>query len=291
MEIKGYCISSIDALKLEDSQYAQLTLNGRIYPGKRDYAKLLSDLEYKPELYLHCDFIYTMSRIAILSERVKADVLGELKRLSDFANSPSNKGNKFKGIVMHIEIPIRKEVLDNPSEAKLNEFYNKPLYDMNAVKRCMEGSWKDELIHTLKEVQDFIGVTDNFNIYLENAPRLYNGTGSYAWIVDILNTNTLPLYRPCLDLEHSFASGIDFGLVQIQEVIKKKCLIHLNTIPKKVKLGSNIDDHSSTTVYECSQKGKEFYEDLLNILHQNNIPYIREIKEVTRSRENEQHLI
>ena len=171
MEIKGYCIPSVDSLKSEQLDFVQLTLNGRIYPEKRNYGNLLKGLEYKPNLFLHCDFIYTMSRATVLSDQTRGFVIKELVELSKFANSPDNINSNFKGIVMHIDFPLRKEVYSNPSDLLIDKYYSKKIYSLERVKRVLNDDWETTLVETLKEVQDRVGPSSKFKIYLENSPR------------------------------------------------------------------------------------------------------------------------
>ena len=65
---------------------AQITLNGRVFPGKRKTREMLTDLltygDKFNKLIVHYDFIYIASRYAMFAQHVKQAIVQEVDRKS-----------------------------------------------------------------------------------------------------------------------------------------------------------------------------------------------------------------
>lgn len=86
---------------------------------------------------------------------------------------------------------------------------------------------------------------------LENDAGSNKGTrvGNIENIRKILEGQNRDLLGMCFDTEHAIASGINLEeSAYVDKVVEESDIIHLNAVPKEVKLGSFIDKHSDTLI-------------------------------------------
>jgi len=132
-------------------------------------------------------------------------------------------------------------------------------------------------------------------IYLENTTKVpVRGSRACPGMIDFNARVALEfgsLFGICIDTEHAYASK-DFNLMEdpvtedMERLIEEgRLMVHLNTIPANVTPGSYKDDHSFTSISECSKYTYKDYVDLTNRLDSLNIPWIREVKSETMERE------
>lgn len=228
---------------------------------------------------------------------------------------------------MHTDFPIRKEVyyynngiqterefknwLENSkdrtkfykgiSSKSVERLYNKPMWDIDNI--ILKGynpleSVRESMLKFYKDLKiELKGFNPKIKIYLENTTKisLYNDyvgwenvVGSADFIKDfIINTETDDLFGLCFDTEHNFAVT---GKMNVMEYIDIQIplMIHLNPIPEDVLPKSLKDKHSYTTLQECSQWSVEQYKELIEVLKEKNIPFIRECLDEARLREQKQ---
>lgn len=75
--------------------------------------------------------------------------------------------------------------------------------------------------------------------------------------------------------EHTYASGIDINIPMPEHYWDWIGVVHLNSIPPEVKMGSCLDRHSHTTLQDCSID-KTYIQDVFDHCIKRNIPTILE---------------
>lgn len=285
----GYCLSSMkELLQVKDMPYAQVTLNGRVFPAKRKTVEHLKNYNSPTEVIIHYDFIWIASRYLFFSQKVKKAILQELAELMTCP--------KIRGIVMHTDFPLRKEVYTaepQNQKAAVNNYYTASAWDIPLIKGSLTSDdiVRDSINALFLDLRIVVPNPVN-KIYLENttrtilcAPDAYYGTPKH--LVDIISTYTdmSKYFGVCIDTEHQFAVT---GSYDIQLPFGISAMVHLNTIPTEVLPCSGKDRHSSTTIYECSRCSPEYYIGIANDLAALGVPVIREVKDSTRLREIEQ---
>lgn len=219
------------------------------------------------------------------------------------------------------KVPYENEVIRQTCKRYIISPFFKPaeeiarllitLRERNTEKSVPGRTWAQYLLHLWNKyavdlfysdlskvlIEKGTDITKCCKIYIENTSHalLYGTEESINVVQGTVMANALlsrdkPLLGYCWDLEHSYAAGdliMDENLDNLKKLIalNPKILIHLNTIEKGVKRGSGRDRHSETAIYECSVYNANYYFELVDILDQMNIPYIREVKADTMERE------
>lgn len=288
----GYCAGSISELsQFQDYPYVQVTMNGRVFPSRRDYVSKVKSYIGQTKLVLHYDFIYILSRYSLFAPYVKQAILNELIALT------SIKQDNFVGIVMHTDFPFQQKFISDSSVDSALKLYDKAIWNQEVFRKFKEidvysSILVDSLLLFYKDYKSCHGVA-NTKIFLENTTKTYVpplGTpiiGSSTFLSEVLQKypDLTSLFGLCVDTEHQFAvSG--YQDVHITQGID--AIVHLNTIPPEVEPFSKKDRHSFTTIYECSQKDSCWYQQQASDFMLQHIPVIREVKDETRIREIEQ---
>lgn len=304
--IRNYCISNPESLrKLPELEQAQFTLNSRMYPAKRvntvEGLRLMKP-QHNTQLVIHYDYVYIISRYIFLQKEVQQDIIREISTLMDYAET---EGDEIIGLIMHTDFPLRKQIYQNKnlSPSFIEGVYNGPLWNKERIVKFYEHFVKsdnlgmileysfDKFYEDMKITRE--GKTIPFKVYLENTTKVpvsgYSRLqpGTIEFINDYLrrNASKQDLFGMCLDTEHDYAVK---GPYNTRLDWDCDILIHLNPVPKGVLPGSLKDQHSHTTLFECSVNSYEFYLDLISKIRERNIPFIRECYLETMEREQKQ---
>lgn len=290
--INSYTISGLKSLKdLPKLKTAQFTLNSRTFPSKRKTVNLLKEVPHdKTDIIIHYDYIYVISRFGMMSDEVQNAIIGEIVDIMNY----SKTDERIKGIIMHTDFGLRKEVYkSNSCKDLIPTIYNRSLWDVSKILD-MSNSLEtftfqniDKFYHKFMECWGSQEIP--LKIYLENTTKVGpSEQGSFDSIVSYLDAHTdqCNLFGVCFDTEHYFAVSGEYKLRDIiSKVNGKSLIVHLNTVPQGVEQKSLKDRHSETTVFECSYKDVETYISYVNMLEGLNIPYVREVHEETMYRE------
>lgn len=292
--IKAYTISGLKALKyLPKLDTVQFTLNHRTFPGKRQTVKALSEVSRccESNIIIHYDFIYIASRFSMFSPQIKDAIMQEIVSIMQYAL----RNNNIKGIVMHTDFALKREVFDSPTPEKIQDSYGSNTWDTELITSMVQNlnhfteNNLREFYYTFKEYWDSMDELP-FKIYLENTTKLSKDRqGSLDHLVQLIDRfGWNDLFGVCVDTEHYFATDGECQLFEIIEDLLFKGItpiVHLNTIPEEVKPKSGKDRHSNTTIFECSYKDENWYMETMNLLHGMNILFVREVHEDTMYRE------
>lgn len=95
---------------------------------------------------------------------------------------------------------------------------------------------------------------ENFLICLETDVGSKDGSssGGLEGIVETLEKVGDSRFALCIDTEHLYASGFDINQELKEEYWKWVKVVHLNSIPKEVKMGGHLDRHSETLFNHCA---------------------------------------
>lgn len=267
---------------LKDVDLGQFTLNPRMFPSKRNYPRIFKELNIDKPFIVHCDFTYIASRFAFLAKHVKEAVIEEIASLNNY----NKETGLILGMVHHMDAPLRQVVIKHPQ--RLAEFYDKPLFNFSYIRESMDKTPTEIMDYTVRDFYNHLkplGMT--FPIFLENTTKpLGPVAGSAEWLIKYLNDNSdlHDIFGMVLDMEHAYAlTGYNDIENFLNESFKK--MVHINSIPERVKPFSRIDDHSKNTIFECSVHSPEYYLELFTKLTDMNIPYVREVVDITRERE------
>lgn len=288
-----YTISPLEQVfEIPDLYTAQFTLNGRIFPSRRKTIEHLDNLFLhgsKCNLLIHWDFIYICSRYGMFVEHIQRAIINELVSLLKYAS----KQPLIKGIVMHTDFPVRRELtttlyLDNA----LAKYYNSQVWDINAIRTHIgvNDIVEYSICKFATDLASQINFPLNAKVLLENTTKIGpNNEGSLEWLVSLFHKYPY-LSEVCglvYDTEHHFAiTGEWLSIDSVLELTKISTVaVHLNTVPKQVKPGKGLDRHSDNTICECSQNTKDFYIEYSRALDANNIYWVREVHTETMFRE------
>ena len=195
------------------------------------------------------------------------------------------------GIVMHTDFPIQQKVWNDVS--LLETRYKSACYDLSAIRKFVEKGEESYLFdcsfkELYAEVKSRLTKTPTVKICLENSTKILNGcenpTNTVPGLLSYLESNSYmkDLFGIAIDTEHDAAITKEVLRVPPEGVT---VLYHLNTIPPEAPIGKGIDRHSSTTVFECSERKFEEYDIFSKMLDSKNIPWVREIHEDAYLRE------
>lgn len=288
---KCYTISPIKALtEIEGLELGQFTLNGRMFPSKRrtveNLKEVYNDMKCGVDSIVHYDFIYIISRFSMFSNSVKQAVIDEVVSILKYAD----ECGKVKGVIMHTDFPLRKEVQSVTDKAQyIKDNYTSSVWDsvkiINNVDNLTESSIL-EFYNELKRRGEF-----KTKVFIENTTKIGpQNEGSLDWILDLFKTHPeLKNYFGLVyDTEHHYAVSGQWLSIEDIKSIKNTGLdviVHLNTVPKDVKPCSRKDRHSETTIFECSLNPSHYYENFTTELDQLGIIWVREVKSETMLRE------
>lgn len=295
---KCYTIPSLKSLStLPKLDTVQFTLNGRVFPAKRNTVKLLQDCKDDVDIIIHYDFIYIISRYLFFASRVRKAIIEECVSICDYAETDS----RIKGIVMHTDFPISSVVLNSSTPVEcVSTNYNSSLWDTTKVVSAVASNNYDYIVNESIDqfYLDFKSVATKeyrCKIYIENSTKSYKDSSTLKGLTAYFFQRpfTTDVFGLCVDTEHSYATGGVFPeynvfLASLQHN-KVPFIVHLNTIPDGVASNSRLDRHSFTTLQECSVNCFFFYKRYINYLESNSIPYVREVKQETMLREIEQN--
>lgn len=272
---------------------AQITLNGRVFPGKRKTREMLTDLlvNYNDKfgkLIVHYDFIYIASRYAMFAQHVKQAIVQEVKDIWEL----SSLYPKIQGIVFHTDYPLAKEFFKAEDRNKfLEDKYKAGIWNVEAIKELAENP--DTIVST--SIVEFLNDVDKYwtpgmcPLFIENTTKVataYEGTIEGLRKI-LLNHYQYQCAGLCYDTEHEFAVTGKLPTVEYLKELNHEVplLVHLNTIPQEVKAESRKDRHSFTMLSECSQLQVDDYDKLINFMDLHWIDWVREVKKETMLRE------
>lgn len=293
---KNYTISNLNSVsEFPDLNICQVTLNGRNFPSTRKTVENIRKFRnsgFTTKVVLHYDFIYLVSRYILFKPHVRQAIIEEIRRINDYCSLDNN----VLGIVMHTDWSLKKDYYKSNDKVQfIRDNYNSSLWDTEYIVSIQDKlddySFLEKSLVLFAE--DFWKAvkTINIKILLENTTKVGpTDQGSLDWILDfIVRTRTESVYGIVYDTEHDYA--VTGNLLRNLDFITSKgisLLVHLNAIPSEVKSKSKKDRHSNTTLKECSCKTLSDYENYISYLEDNNIPWVREVKEETIKREIEQ---
>lgn len=301
--IANYTISSLRSLnELPKMNCVQFTLNSRTFPGRRQTVKLLKELHpyHNSDVIIHYDFIYIVSRYAMFKRDVKDAILAECAQIMQYACKDSH----IKGIVMHTDWSLKKKIKKTSDYSKvIIDDYQGSVWNRDAIRCDIEKHYDNWLEHNIyKFCSDLFWYLNQNSmkvgckIYLENTTKIGpdNYQGTLAHLKTILDQcpKLTELCGLAIDTEHYFAVHGEYPDVQeLCNLCKGSgidVIVHLNTTPKEVLPKSCKDRHSDTTLFECSVNDSSYYTAMAQFLTDNNIPWVREVKEDTMYREMKQ---
>ena len=170
---KHYCIASVKDVAASNLDCVQLTLNDRIFPAKRNIVgNLESQLPYTPDVVVHYDFIYIISRFSMFTESVKKAVIGEVENIMCNAERL-----KIKGIVMHTDFPFSRELRKDFS--KVDELYTASIWDRDSIKALVETPCavvNKSIMEFNSRLSESLPTT--CKIYLENTTKICGEVGT-----------------------------------------------------------------------------------------------------------------
>lgn len=293
--------TTFDGLYDPHIKVAQFTLNGRMFPASRNYAKKLQELpkDLNKTIIIHYDFIYILSRFPLFREHIKKAVVKEISSLMKVAGDLGT--NKVIGLVMHMDFPFRKELLTAEGADMVAKVCNPKVFDLDKISyyiKNLDEVYSDALDEFYDRLVGEFGSTEfPFKIYLENTTKVNKEAlkewslecvhGTFQYLNRLVTVGHSDLYGLCYDTEHQFAVT---GVYELPQLDGMSYIVHLNTIPSEVAPGSFKDRHSETTVFECSVNKLSEYLRIVKWLELNNIPYVREVKDEARLREQEQFI-
>lgn len=288
--ILEYSISSLNQIaELPKLRTAQITLNGRQFPSKRQTVSLLRRMSpyHNTKIIIHYDFIYVASRFAMFNDSVQDAIVNEIVDILKY----SETDKLVSGIVMHTDFPIKKKYVNNGKiKPNVSESYTGTLWNTDAVVELtqdLDTLLVKNLDHFYNKIKEKYTGSTNCKIFLENTTHVpdYNDTiGSVSYLKDyIIKNNRQDLFGLCYDTEHGFAVDGVFPSIELLSTLNKELplMVHLNTIPKGIKPKSKKDRHSTTTIYDCSVNSAETYLEYVSFLRESNILFVREVKEDT----------
>lgn len=130
MQIRSYTVMSVkDIARMPLLERVQFTLNGRVFPSKRNTVRALEQLNNDhTEIYIHQDFLNTVPRYPLTSKESQASVIKEIVSIFEYAEKHPN----IKGMVMHADSPFRQEMLKemqtNPLTVETVKYYVEKYY-------------------------------------------------------------------------------------------------------------------------------------------------------------------
>lgn len=291
-----YTISNLNSLKeLPYLHTAQVTLNSRMFPSKRNTPKLLSDMKsmHDANIILHYDFIYIISRFGMFTDEVQDAIMKEINDLMNYAATDSH----IKGIIMHTDFPLKKSVYQKSINSdKLKEEYAGSLWDSDKILE-MSSDINSFLFQNIncfyqKFTNKYPADSYPIKIFLENTTKvstLENHQGTIGSLISYLyaHIDQTKLFGLCYDTEHDYAvTGVYTDTKTIQDLKKDfDLIVHLNCVPASVKPCSCKDRHSDVTIFECTKNHYKFYFDFMKFLETNDILYVREVHTETMKRE------
>lgn len=278
--IDSYCVTTKEQIYIKGMRTAQFTLNGRVFPSKRQSVALTERIcKEFPEtnIVVHYDFIYLLSKLHLFSKEVSSAVLTELVSLLNI------KAPNFLGVVMHTSSPYQKAVRQAENKIfAIDAHYKQGIFDMNNLKEYV--NYGDELLLSMG-LQTLLSYDTIKPIFLETMAK--PDSISYHTLTS-MTRNDYERAGICYDTEHVFASQGETWWPT--KNLGQPFLVHLNAIPDSVQPSSGLDRHSETTVFECSLRNYQSYLDYVNLLNSINIPYVREVKYEAMHREQKQIL-
>lgn len=230
--------------------------------------------------------------ICFFAPHVRKAIIDECIDICEYAETD----HRIKGIVMHTDFPLSKQIKDSTCLSDVDETYMSSLWDVDTIKRCVENvNFNDFVTESLDEFymdfKEWTTKTYRCKIYLKNSTKTYNNTSTVTGLRSYLMTNPsyTDVYGLCIDTEHSYAAGGMFpdvhDIINLVKLESTPCIVHLNTIPEGVVPNSGKDRHSYTTVCECQLNTDNYYIDYMYTLDEHNISYVREVKQETMFRE------
>lgn len=285
----GYTTYSGGIDKIKDAPALQLTLNGRITPGKRNSLDLVKGLcEQYPDkqIIIHYDFLYIISRFAFFALWLQKAIIEECYKMLT-SNYPN-----FKGIVMHTDYSFSKDVLNG--RKSVAEYYNKGIWEStkiaDAFQMCPVVNPVESSIRAFYEM--FFSIYPDFKsdakVFVENS--VHSGPVGHETSVFTLVTiidRVDPehrLFGICYDSEHQYGlQGTDDYRAVVEFIQGMPHIVHLNTVPPEVKACSGKDRHSDTTLWECTIHDFDYYKNLIDSFPAT--VFIREIKDDAIERE------
>lgn len=318
--IRSYTVMSIkDIDTLPYLDRAQFTLNSRVFPSKRNTVRALSQLNsVSTDIYVHYDYYRTLPRFLSMKPSQKEAMINEIADILVYTNqnkrikgivlhtdSPFRKElisfweknglsdltveegiNKYVSSVMYddnqtIISKIKEMIAYNPDLSSfLNEWYQKStnLFYVE-LRKAIESRGE-----TLVEGKVFL--ENSAHPILRGVDVKWKSVPTSVKHNAYLTIGKQDLLGVCWDLEHAFAADdllIESDMFNLKTIgkINNNLLIHLNTIEPGVIKGSYKDRHSSTTIFDCGNYKPTYYLELVQVLEELKIPYIREVNRET----------
>ena len=112
---------------------------------------------------------------------------------------------------------------------------------------------------------DWLEATNNHKtiLCLECDAGSKKGTkkGSLSLLFNFVSRLNHPRIRICFDTEHAYANGFNLDSNKIDYLLESQfvSVVHLNSIPNEVELGSHLDRHTSTRITEGKEQDRIKY--------------------------------
>lgn len=290
---KNYCISSVLSIP-QGMDRVQFTENGRIYPSSRNTVQHLREFRStgsKLPIIIHWDFVYIISRYCMMKKSVQRDIINHMAELLNYADSDGH----IEGVIMHTDWPLRKEVTKSANpEATIRAAYSSALWDTDECVNLVLSDINPVTQSILKFADDItakLGHAPKTKVLLECTTKMGpQEEGSMNYLLSLIKGHSYlsDVYGIVYDTEHAFAgTGEWLDVATLKNINDSLCqvVVHLNTVPEKVKPKSRLDRHSDNTIFECSRNTAQYYEKYAEALDQAGIPWVREVHEDIMSRE------
>lgn len=292
---KCYTIPSITDIPLVNMDRVQFTENSRTFPTSRRTTEHLQKVRQegcKTPILIHWDFVYIVSRYAMMSDSYRKAVCIHLTNLLKYAEHDPG----VEGIIMHTDWPIAKEVIkaQDPVAYASQYYQGKNMWNVEAIRSLLATN-EDVLITGLcmlrADLMQSFGRAPRCKILLENTVHLGpNSEGSVGYFQSLFNDfpELTEFYGLCYDTEHEYAATGKWWSIDEVEQLKSiigNVAVHLNVVPSEVKPKSRKDRHSLNTIEECSLNTSAYYKAYASALDALGVPWVREVKQETIERE------
>lgn len=294
----NYTVTLDTALKDTTIDIAQVTLNHLHGFNLRTSQVYNLCLNRKKAFIIHWDFINIPTKWNLFSKGKQQSILKELQVYHQF----QQKYPQFLGIVFHTNSSLDTRVLK--SKDTFNTHYKYSTYDLDSFwqrySSFFDNTDKFILQFQLDSMNQFLldSVVNHVDlpvIFFENNTRSSSNYFNYSSILDWLKDKNKNL-GICYDTEHEYAqTGKPFKDIKeatAEAVISgHPFIIHYNVIPEGIVPGCLKDKHSFNDISQCDYMSVEEHLNNMQWLSDNNIPFIREVKDDTRLREEQLRLI
>lgn len=295
----------------KDCKVVQIMLSGYRRPSLRTIESFCP-WGVKQKVIIHMDYYRPVTRYAFMTESYRKALMEELKGI--LTVNPDKID--VLGVVMHTDTIFSAAFLKDFNalrqtrvmlsladfEFLCSKYLTSKMYmessklsEIMFLQNCTSGA--DDLLVSLetvavekfvKDLEETLDGQEPYGrkVFLENTVKNLRGksyVGTFEQFKKLANMS--PHVGICLDTEHAYASGWWHSIRDMEVACVD--LVHLNTIPKDIEPGSYKDRHSITTLTESKFEAAD-YLNMVKVLDENVIPYVREVHEDTIIRECQQ---